>query len=61
VVIIRPRSNFRGLDDPGLGWSEVVRNGLEIREIPVYPKGMLVEPFVQRLAQELRVCLNEAK
>ncbi len=59
VVLIRPKSNFRGLDDPSLGWGEVVRDELEIREIPVYPKGMLVEPFVQTLARELRVCLIE--
>jgi hypothetical protein len=60
VVVIRPKNNFRGFDDSSLGWSEVVRDGLEIREIPVYPKGMLVEPFVRTLAQELRVCLSGA-
>jgi hypothetical protein len=61
VAVIRPIGSFWGLDDPSLGWSGVVRDGLEIRKIPVYPKGMLVEPFVQRLAQELSACLKEAK
>jgi len=61
VVVIRPKGNFWGLDDPSLGWDEVVREGLAIREIPIYPRGILVEPFVQTLAQELRACLIEAK
>jgi thioesterase domain-containing protein len=61
VVVIEPKASFLGLDDPSLGWGEVVHDGLEIRKIPVYPKGMLVEPFVQMLAQELRVYLREAE
>ena len=61
VVVIRPKGSFWGRDHPSLGWGEVVRDGLETREIPVYPKGMLVEPFVQVLAQELRVYLREAQ
>jgi amino acid adenylation domain-containing protein len=61
VVVIRPKSSFLGLGDPSFGWSEVVPNGLEIREIPVYPKGMLVEPFVQMLAQELSACISQVE
>jgi aspartate racemase len=61
VVVIEPKTNFLGLDDPSLGWGEVVHDGLEIRKIPIYPKGMLVEPFVRMLAQELIVCLREAE
>jgi hypothetical protein len=61
VVVIEPKANFTGLDDPSLGWSEVVHDGLEIRKIPLYPKGMLVEPFVRRLAEELKLCLQEAQ
>ena len=58
VVVFRPKRNFRGLDDPSLGWSEVVRDGLEVRAIPVYPKGMLVEPFVKLLAAEVQTSLE---
>jgi thioesterase domain-containing protein/acyl carrier protein len=61
VVVIRPKSNFRGLEDPTLGWSQVVREGLEVHDIPIYPKGMLVEPFVQLLAEELKACLSGAR
>jgi amino acid adenylation domain-containing protein len=61
VVVIRPKGNFWGLDRVTFGWGDVVRDGLEVREIPIYPKGMLVEPFVQTLAEELRACLGEAE
>jgi thioesterase domain-containing protein len=61
VVVIQPKANFTGLNDPSLGWGEVVHDGLLVRKIPVYPKGMLVEPFVQVLAQELSIYLREAE
>jgi aspartate racemase len=61
VVVIQPKANFLGLDDPSLGWGEVVNDGLEVRKIPVYPKGMLIEPFVRMLAQELSVHLTQTE
>jgi hypothetical protein len=33
---------------------------LEVYELPVYPKGMLVEPFCQTLAGTLQNCLQNA-
>jgi hypothetical protein len=33
---------------------------LEIHELPVYPKGMLVEPFCRILAETLQNCLQNA-
>jgi thioesterase domain-containing protein len=59
VAIIRPKGHFLGLADRSLGWSEVVRDGLEVHELPVYPRGMLVEPFCQRLAETLKLCLQD--
>ena len=43
-----------------LGWGQIVRDGLEIHELPVFPKGMLVEPFCRSLADSLRLCLQNA-
>ena len=40
VAVIRPRGHFTGLTSPSLGWDQVVRDGLEIHELPVFPKGM---------------------
>jgi amino acid adenylation domain-containing protein len=57
VALIRPRIYFAGLNDPTFGWDRVVGGGLEIREIPVYPRGMLVEPFCHSLAETVKFCL----
>jgi len=58
VAVIRPKGNFLGLTSTSLGWSEVVGEGLEIHELPVYPKGILVEPFCRLLADALKLCLQ---
>jgi hypothetical protein len=35
--------------------------GVEIHELPVYPGGMLFEPFVAGLAEKLKTCLAEVE
>jgi len=32
--------------------------GLEIVEMPINPHAMLVEPYVELLSQELKICLD---
>ena len=46
---------------PELGWDELAAGGLETHQLPVYPRGMLVEPFVSLLAKKLRACLDKAQ
>jgi thioesterase domain-containing protein/acyl carrier protein len=58
VVLFRPRKYFRGLDDLEFGWGDILGPGLEVHQLPFYPKAMLVEPFVRVLASELNRCLN---
>jgi len=59
VAVIRPKGNFLALTSRSLGWSAVVDgSGLEIHELPVYPKGILVEPFCRLLAEALKLCLQ---
>ncbi len=60
VVIFRPKVHFLGQNDSEFGWGGVVRDGLTVRRLPIYPKAMLVEPFVQILAEEFKSCLEEA-
>ncbi|MCU1242344.1 MAG: Non-ribosomal peptide synthetase [Candidatus Acidoferrum typicum] len=60
VAVIRPKGSFLGLSSPTLGWEGIIRNGLEVYELPVYPKGMLVEPFCRTLAETLQNCLQNA-
>jgi len=59
VAVIRPKGSFLGMGSPTLGWEGVIRN-LEVYELPVYPKGMLVEPFCRTLAATLQRCLQNA-
>ena len=58
VALIRSNAYFLGRGNPSLGWSEIAPNGLEIHKLPVYPKGMLIEPFCQSLADTVKLCLR---
>ena len=60
VAVIRPKGHFLGLANASLGWSEIVSNGLELHQLPFYPKGMLVEPFCHLLAETLKLCLQDS-
>jgi amino acid adenylation domain-containing protein len=59
VAVIRPKGNFLGFTNASLGWSEIVRHDLQVHQLPVYPKGMLVEPFCRVLAETLKLCLQD--
>ena len=59
VAVIRPKGCFVGETDPSLGWSNIIPNGLEIYDLPVYPRGILIEPFCRVLAQSLKLCLEK--
>lgn len=54
VLLFKPQVNYDFYPDPNMGWSDLVRGGLEHIELPVNPHAMLVEPFVQTLALELK-------
>ena len=58
VVVIRPKAYFSGLTSPSMGWDQVVHGGPEVYELPVYPKGMLIEPFCRSLGETLKQCLQ---
>ena len=58
VALIRPKRFFAGLDGLTLGWNGLIRGGLEVHEVPVNPRGMLVEPFCRTLADLVRKCLD---
>ncbi len=46
---------------PQVGWSGLAAGGIEVHEVPAYFRGMLVEPFVRSLAEQLRTCLKRAE
>ncbi|HOC37691.1 MAG TPA: beta-ketoacyl synthase N-terminal-like domain-containing protein [Thermodesulfobacteriota bacterium] len=53
----RAYSHHRG---DHLGWGEIAAGGVEVHQMPIYPGGMLVEPFVGQLAEKLRGCIARA-
>jgi amino acid adenylation domain-containing protein len=59
VAVIRPKGYFLGSKDPSFGWNKIVNEGLEIHVLPVYPKGMLIDPFCRSLAKTLKLLLVE--
>ncbi|MCK4821365.1 hypothetical protein KA005_36705, partial [bacterium] len=55
-----PIKHYARYSGPQLGWDKLAGGGLETYKLPVYPAGMLVEPFVRLLAEKLKVCIDEA-
>jgi thioesterase domain-containing protein/malonyl CoA-acyl carrier protein transacylase len=55
-----PIKHYACFDGPELGWDKLATGGLETYELPVYPRGMLVEPFVELLGEKLKVCIYKA-
>jgi hypothetical protein len=53
VVLIRSTGSFLGFDSPSFGWSDVVRGELVVNELPIYPRGMLIEPYCHLLADAI--------
>jgi amino acid adenylation domain-containing protein len=53
IVLFKPRAYFAGFNDPEYGWGELATKGVEVIDMPAYPRGMLNEPFVQILAEKL--------
>ncbi|MEZ4662187.1 MAG: hypothetical protein R2911_31945 [Caldilineaceae bacterium] len=46
---------------PGLDLAALAQQNVTVHTLPVYPAGMLVEPFVDHLAAALQASLNHAQ
>ena len=55
LLDFRPAKQYRVFSKPDLKWERLALGGQTAIMLPVYPAGMLMEPFVERLAQELRI------
>lgn len=60
ITQFSPIKEYARYDAPELGFDKLAAGGVEIHELPVYPAGMLVEPFVQLLAEKLKACIHKA-
>ena len=51
-------SNEKGDGDPLLGWGELAQDGVEVHFIQSNHVALLVKPYIEILAQELRACIG---
>ncbi len=60
IVHFIPDKEYKSHTLPELNWKGLVEREIELHKLPVYPRQMLTEPFVQLLAEKLAVYLNKA-
>jgi phthiocerol/phenolphthiocerol synthesis type-I polyketide synthase E len=60
VTDFRPMKQYRMFSRPDLKWSQLAQGGENIIVVPVYPAGMLLEPYVRELAALLRRAMDNA-
>jgi len=56
----RPMKQYTLFDRQDAKWDRLALGGQSVVVLPVYPAGMLVEPFVRHLALALRTSINAA-
>ena len=60
VTDFRPLKQYARYLGTEVHWDRLARDGQRIATVPVYPAGMLLEPFVKHLAAALRAAIDEA-
>jgi len=60
ITNFRPVKQYALNEGPELGWNRVAAEGVDTYTLPVYPAGMLVEPFVGMLAEKIKACIYQS-
>jgi thioesterase domain-containing protein/acyl carrier protein len=60
ITNFRPMKQYSLFDQPAAKWDALAEGGQEIIVLPVYPAGMLNEPFVRHLAAALQTSIDAA-
>ena len=58
IIHFRPIKEYAKVDTPKARWEKIAAGGVETHRLPVYPAGMLLEPFVKILAEKLNDSLE---
>jgi phthiocerol/phenolphthiocerol synthesis type-I polyketide synthase E len=58
VTDFRPLKQYRAFDKPDTKWDRLALQGQTVVVLPVYPAGMLLEPFVKHLAIALQKAID---
>ncbi|MGH1362058.1 MAG: amino acid adenylation domain-containing protein [Calditrichia bacterium] len=61
ITLFQPVKSFAGFEDEFSGWSGLAEGGIDLQEMPLRPRGMMVEPFVKLLAEKLNVCISKSR
>ena len=62
VILFRSSQKpLRGVRDPHLGWTTYVPRGLEVYDVEGNHENILLEPQVRCVAEQLKICLDEAQ
>ena len=57
IIHFRPIKEYAKFDNPKARWEKIAAGGVKTYRLPVYPAGMLLEPFVKVLAEKLKESL----
>ncbi len=60
ITDFRPLKQYSKYLGPDIYWDELAGGGYDIVTLPVFPAGMLLEPFVRTLATELKMSMDRA-
>lgn len=60
ITDFRPIKQYTMYDKPNAKWDRLAEQGQEVVVLPVYPAGMLLEPFVEQLARALKKSIDKA-
>ncbi len=54
INLYKPKKDFVGYTDEKFGWGNLATNGIDTVVLPIYPRGMLIEPYVKILAEQIK-------
>src|SRR5258707_5802553 len=60
IADFRPKDQYSLYLEPGVNWDGIAIGPLDVHVLPVYPAGMLLEPFVKALAAALQQAVERA-
>jgi non-ribosomal peptide synthetase component F/thioesterase domain-containing protein len=60
IADFRPMYQYSVYLEPNMNWDGIAIGTLNVYKLPVYPAGMLLEPFVKQLAQALQAAIEKA-
>jgi non-ribosomal peptide synthetase component F/thioesterase domain-containing protein len=60
ITDFRPLKQYSKYLGTDVYWDRLARGGYDVVTLPVYPAGMLLEPFVKQLAVELKASIDKA-